>query len=650
MKRTLALLTLILAATAGAQIRTGVYVNNWPSWVQQPTAAMDGYYLSYSDALKEAVWAAVSVGGTLSGLTATRVPFAASATSVEDDAGLTYIKASDTLNLQGPLVLGIDAAGGVANTAGQFKLFSAGDNAFYTTITSGTNTANIAYTLPVDDGTASLFLQTDGSGVLTWATATTATPDLAAVTAAGGSTSTALTLSGGVSLSTTPSASNVVNGTFAADSDWTKGTGWAIGSGVATKTAGSASTLAQTVSTITAGTWYLLTYDVPTLTASTIIPSGGGWTGSTISAAGTGFVETFYATTTGALTFTSTATTAGTLDNVLLQPLAGRTTVEYSPLTAVNTPLTVTRTLSSAQTNQTALHLGYTTNKAGGNDTGLLIDWYDQASPGTSNGIDFRNNGTSKFSVNSAGTVTGYSWSGSGTVTTTSVGKYGGGSGFGIALNAATSATNPLVTLGTSSTAWTHSSGTGNELLITYALNETGTAGFTGLRVSATNTAKGSGTHYLLDGYVGGVERWHVGDDGSMIVKSASGGSWEMGQTEETITLATDAAYTDSTANMLPANAIIYGVGCVVVTEITTAANWSAGDATTAARFFAAQTTLTQGFQVLGLAHHQGGISTDATGPVQTAAAKLRITLNTTPGAGVVKCVTNWGRFAAPSL
>lgn len=66
--------------------------------------------------------------------------------------------------------LGKDETAGTPNIAGKMKLWSAGDNAFYTTFVTGTQTQNIAYTLPVDDGTANQVLATDGSGVLSWAT------------------------------------------------------------------------------------------------------------------------------------------------------------------------------------------------------------------------------------------------------------------------------------------------------------------------------------------------------------------------------------------------------------------------------------------------------------------------------------------------
>jgi len=67
------------------------------------------------------------------------------------------------------LTLGTDVAGGSPNIAGTLKLFSAGDNAFYNTFTSGTNTANATYTLPtampVSSGQA--LVSTD-AGIMSW--------------------------------------------------------------------------------------------------------------------------------------------------------------------------------------------------------------------------------------------------------------------------------------------------------------------------------------------------------------------------------------------------------------------------------------------------------------------------------------------------
>ena len=69
----------------------------------------------------------------------------------------------------GGFIAGEDVAGGTPNVAGVLKLFSAGDNAYYTTFTAGTQTQNNAFTLPLNDGDANQQLQTDGAGVLSWA-------------------------------------------------------------------------------------------------------------------------------------------------------------------------------------------------------------------------------------------------------------------------------------------------------------------------------------------------------------------------------------------------------------------------------------------------------------------------------------------------
>lgn len=115
----------------------------------------------------------------------------------------------------------------------------------------------------------------------------------------------------------------------------------------------------------------------------------------------------------------------------------------------------------------------------------------------------------------------------------------------------------------------------------------------------------------------------------------------------ESITLSTGGATTDSSANLLPANAFIESVVCRVTTTITTATAWAVGDPTTAARFCSADSTMTANETGNCLNHLKGGVSTDATGPVQVSAAKLRITTTGTPGAGVVRCEV-FARVATP--
>lgn len=112
----------------------------------------------------------------------------------------------------------------------------------------------------------------------------------------------------------------------------------------------------------------------------------------------------------------------------------------------------------------------------------------------------------------------------------------------------------------------------------------------------------------------------------------------------ELITLSTVALTTDSTGNLLHANSLIDAVVCRQTTAITVSTNWGISDPTTANRFAAgvaiANTTL------VGLAQNDPQGAGTANGPVQAAAAKLRITVTgANAGAGVVRC-TVFGRTA----
>ena len=60
--------------------------------------------------------------------------------------------------------------GGNATAAGEIRIYEDTDNgSHYTGFKAGNNTASVAYVLPTADGSASTFLQTDGSGTLSWA-------------------------------------------------------------------------------------------------------------------------------------------------------------------------------------------------------------------------------------------------------------------------------------------------------------------------------------------------------------------------------------------------------------------------------------------------------------------------------------------------
>jgi hypothetical protein len=129
-------------------------------------------------------------------------------------------------------------------------------------------------------------------------------------------------------------------------------------------------------------------------------------------------------------------------------------------------------------------------------------------------------------------------------------------------------------------------------------------------------------------------------------IYGSNSGYAEHGVASELITLSTSGATTDSVANLLPANAIIGPVDCRITTTITTATNWSVGDATIAARFAAANSTLTAGTTSVGLQHVD---QTGTSGPKQTAAAKLRITTTGTPGAGAIRCAVNYTLGTPPT-
>lgn len=115
----------------------------------------------------------------------------------------------------------------------------------------------------------------------------------------------------------------VVNGTMASDTVWTKGTGWTIASGVATKAAGTASALGQAI-TLAAGGVYRVEFAVTAYTAGTVrarLTGGAAVQGTARSATGT-YVETITA---GAAPTTlelyGDAAFAGSVDNVRLHRL-----------------------------------------------------------------------------------------------------------------------------------------------------------------------------------------------------------------------------------------------------------------------------------------------------------------------------------------
>ena len=122
--------------------------------------------------------------------------------------------------------------------------------------------------------------------------------------------------------------------------------------------------------------------------------------------------------------------------------------------------------------------------------------------------------------------------------------------------------------------------------------------------------------------------------------------TWGHGEASELLTLSTLGTTTDTSANLLPANSIIESVVARITTTITTATSWQLGDATTAGRFTAANSTMVAGTTDIGLVHVDVA---GAGGPRQTAAAKLRVTTVGTPGAGVIRVTVFYRKFTPPT-
>jgi hypothetical protein len=139
----------------------------------------------------------------------------------------------------------------------------------------------------------------------------------------------------------------------------------------------------------------------------------------------------------------------------------------------------------------------------------------------------------------------------------------------------------------------------------------------------------------------------------STISKTGGFGSlFQFGSWNEEITLSTVGTTTNS-ATDLPSSSLILGVTIRVTTTIAGGGvtGFDVGDPTTAKRFFSNFTPLTAGTSSPNaLQMWQGGVATDAAGPVQYTTAKLRITaLGGTPTAGKVRVVVYYIQFTAPT-
>lgn len=134
----------------------------------------------------------------------------------------------------------------------------------------------------------------------------------------------------------------------------------------------------------------------------------------------------------------------------------------------------------------------------------------------------------------------------------------------------------------------------------------------------------------------------------SNVITGASGETWTCGSNTEVLSLSTSAT-TDTVGNLLPANSEIAAVVCRVLQLIPTAATFSVGDATTAARF-SSGVAVAAGTTAVGITQ-VGSTGVAASTPLQSTAAKVRITPNLTPGTstGQLRITVFYSQYTAPT-
>jgi len=120
--------------------------------------------------------------------------------------------------------------------------------------------------------------------------------------------------------STTTSDELITNGGFDTDSDWSKGTGWAIADGKATKTAGSANSLVQAING-TVGATYEITFTISDYSAGSLQPFIGGSGASTARSANGTYTQSRTLAGATSIYLYASSTFAGSVDNVSVKEL-----------------------------------------------------------------------------------------------------------------------------------------------------------------------------------------------------------------------------------------------------------------------------------------------------------------------------------------
>ena len=182
----------------------------------------------------------------------------------------------------------------------------------------------------------------------------------------------------------------------------------------------------------------------------------------------------------------------------------------------VDTQITPTTpiVLEHASNNEVALTLNYTTNKAAGNDTGLVINQTDTASPGTPLLADFQVGGASKAYVNNGGDIACRELR-----TLTIFAQHIGGTRGTLNLKGdrATGATGEVAVNVITDGVHNNTAGQAVVLSVSSTYNQaSGTAANTDLLINRIETAIGSGAQLLIDAQVGGTTKFSVDNAGDI--------------------------------------------------------------------------------------------------------------------------------------
>jgi len=264
----------------------------------------------------------------------------------------------------------------------------------------------------------------------------------------------------------------------------------------------------------------------------TLTVTSGGTLGTAAYTASTAYVPAYAGLAIGDILCATSATAVGSLAAVAAGQVltsAGTTTkpawsasptVTSLVLTGTGTlastlgNATFTTSLTAASGNEIAFALNYTTNKAAGNDTGLVVNQTDTASPGTSLLADFQVAGVSKFNINNLGVIgIGGSTSENIYQNGANVFRINAGTTYQI-YTAADLASGNKFNFDDGSRALTASSGSQAYFAFSLKVNQSGTAAATDLLINRTETAVGSGTQRLISAQVGSVERFGISNKG----------------------------------------------------------------------------------------------------------------------------------------